>query len=172
MSRRFLTSTILPLFRQPVKTKTPGVTTRLSSSFLQDSPAPPRLPAEQQAEFERLQREAEAKLHSHTQIKPTIKPTVQSPESPIATSRHTTTPSSSSPDATAAAQATSAASAQQEKPLDPSPGSLSGGIRQGAPPEFEGEKNPKTGEIGGPKNEPLRWGSGGDWSYNGRVTDF
>ena len=39
-------------------------------------------------------------------------------------------------------------------------------------PEFEGEKNPKTGEINGPKNEPLRWGSGGDWSYGGRVTDF
>lgn len=44
--------------------------------------------------------------------------------------------------------------------------------RQGVKPEFEGEKNPKTGEVGGPKNEPLRWGSGGDWSYGGRVTDF
>ncbi|KAJ5666677.1 Succinate dehydrogenase assembly factor 4 [Penicillium macrosclerotiorum] len=42
----------------------------------------------------------------------------------------------------------------------------------GLKPEFEGEKNPKTGEVGGPKNEPLRWGSGGDWSYGGRVTDF
>ena len=39
-------------------------------------------------------------------------------------------------------------------------------------PEFEGEKNPKTGEVGGPKNEPLRWGAEGDWSYSGRVTDF
>ncbi|KAL4805184.1 DUF1674 domain protein [Aspergillus unguis] len=44
--------------------------------------------------------------------------------------------------------------------------------KQGLQPEFEGEKNPKTGEIGGPKNEPLRWGAGGDWSYGGRVTDF
>ncbi|KAG9384218.1 hypothetical protein PtrSN002B_005058 [Pyrenophora tritici-repentis] len=26
----------------------------------------------------------------------------------------------------------------------------------GAPPEFEGDVNPKTGEVGGPKNEPLR----------------
>lgn len=42
----------------------------------------------------------------------------------------------------------------------------------GVKPEFEGEKNPKTGEVGGPKNEPLRWGSQGDWSYGGRVTDF
>ena len=45
-------------------------------------------------------------------------------------------------------------------------------IRRGAQPEFEGKKNPKTGEIGGPKNEPLRWGGNVDWSYNGRVTDF
>ncbi|KAJ5113121.1 hypothetical protein N7456_001655 [Penicillium angulare] len=43
---------------------------------------------------------------------------------------------------------------------------------QGLKPEFEGEKNPKTGEVGGPKNEPLRWGAAGDWSYGGRVTDF
>jgi hypothetical protein len=48
-------------------------------------------------------------------------------------------------------------------------------IRRGAKPEFEGDVNPVTGEVGGPKNEPLRWGSTGergDWSYNGRVTDF
>lgn len=45
-------------------------------------------------------------------------------------------------------------------------------VRRGAPPEFEGDKNPNTGEVGGPKNEPLRWGAAGDYSYNGRVTDF
>ncbi|KAJ5484148.1 Succinate dehydrogenase assembly factor 4 [Penicillium diatomitis] len=45
-------------------------------------------------------------------------------------------------------------------------------VPKGLKPEFEGEKNPKTGEVGGPKNEPLRWGAGGDWSYGGRVTDF
>jgi hypothetical protein len=45
-------------------------------------------------------------------------------------------------------------------------------VRRGAKNEFEGEVNPVTGEVGGPKKEPLRWGSGGDWSYNGRVTDF
>lgn len=36
-------------------------------------------------------------------------------------------------------------------------------------PEFEGEVNPETGEIGGPKQDPLRHN---DWSFNGRVTDF
>jgi hypothetical protein len=45
-------------------------------------------------------------------------------------------------------------------------------VRRGAPPEFEGDTNPKTGEVGGPKNDPLRWGVESDWSYNGRVTDF
>lgn len=45
-------------------------------------------------------------------------------------------------------------------------------VRRGARPEFEGERNPNTGEIGGPKIEPLRWGGEADWSYNGRVTDF
>ncbi|KAK6455870.1 uncharacterized protein RJT20DRAFT_129251 [Scheffersomyces xylosifermentans] len=37
-------------------------------------------------------------------------------------------------------------------------------------PEFEGEVNPVTGEIGGPKQDPLRHGD--EWSFNGRVTDF
>ena len=45
-------------------------------------------------------------------------------------------------------------------------------VRRGARPEFEGDINPKTGEVGGPKNEPLRWGAAGEWSYNGRTTDF
>ncbi|XBW37644.1 hypothetical protein QEN19_003225 [Hanseniaspora menglaensis] len=36
-------------------------------------------------------------------------------------------------------------------------------------PEFEGNINPKTGEVNGPKQDPLKYG---DWAYNGRVTDF
>lgn len=41
-------------------------------------------------------------------------------------------------------------------------------------PEFEGPVNPKTGEEGGPKREPVaKWAEGGgDWSFKGRVTDF
>ncbi|KAI8595238.1 hypothetical protein EDD21DRAFT_297390, partial [Dissophora ornata] len=35
--------------------------------------------------------------------------------------------------------------------------------------EFEGDTNPTTGEVGGPKREPVRFG---DWSFKGRVTDF
>lgn len=44
--------------------------------------------------------------------------------------------------------------------------------RRGAAPEFEGERNPQTGETGGPKNDPFRGGKDREWSYNGRVTDF
>ena len=42
-------------------------------------------------------------------------------------------------------------------------------------PQFEGDVNPATGELGGPKREPVgRWGEdeGGDWSFKGRVSDF
>ena len=150
--RRF---TARPGLRRPIPSAA-----RLSSSF-QDQPAPPRLPADQQAEFERLQRAAEADLRSHTRVEPAT------PSSPLATSRHVSTPSSA-PAAAAAAPAVAA----DKTSASPAAGSFSGGVRQGAPPEFEGDKNPKTGEVGGPKNEPLRWGSEGDWSYNGRVTDF
>lgn len=37
-------------------------------------------------------------------------------------------------------------------------------------PEFEGDVNPKTGERGGPKQDPLRHSN--EWAFNGRVTDF
>ncbi|KAI1311615.1 putative mitochondrial protein, conserved [Mortierella claussenii] len=37
------------------------------------------------------------------------------------------------------------------------------------PQEFDGDTNPETGEVGGPKREPVRFG---DWSFKGRVTDF
>ena len=43
--------------------------------------------------------------------------------------------------------------------------------------EFAGDVNPRTGERGGPKREPVgRWGAdpdgGGEWSFKGRVSDF
>ncbi|KAH6621633.1 hypothetical protein B0J18DRAFT_433007 [Chaetomium sp. MPI-SDFR-AT-0129] len=155
------------------------VQTRLSSSFMQSSPSPPRLPADQQAEFERLQRAAEAALSSHTTISTDSAGTAATGTgrtSPLTTSRHVTTPS----DTAQAAQTTQTTTqttqqtntAAGEDPETAAAGTFSGGIRKGTPPEFEGDVHPKTGEVGGPKNEPLRWGSGGDWSFNGRVTDF
>ncbi|KAI4868224.1 DUF1674-domain-containing protein [Hypoxylon rubiginosum] len=117
-----------------------------SSEPFQSAPSPPRLPADQQAEFERLQRTA----NTQAGFNPTSTPDFTSPVS-----------SSSSADSTAATPAI-----EEGGEFAPVP------LRKGAPPEFEGDVNPKTGEVGGPKNEPLRWGAAGDYSFNGRVTDF
>lgn len=43
-------------------------------------------------------------------------------------------------------------------------------MRRKPKPEFEGEVNPRTGEVGGPKNDPLSYEK--EWSYGGRATDF
>ncbi|CAH0048489.1 unnamed protein product [Clonostachys solani] len=107
-----------------------------SSSPFSSQPGPPKLPAREQAEFERLQRQA------------AVSPAFQ--------------PEALEADRSAAATA-----------VDPVVEELGdGGLQRGAKPEFDGDVNPKTGEVGGPKNEPLRWGDKSDWSYNGRVTDF
>ena len=42
-------------------------------------------------------------------------------------------------------------------------------MRRPVRPEFTGERNPVTGEVGGPKVEPTKHG---DWSYGGRASDF
>ncbi|EFY92157.1 hypothetical protein J3458_004310 [Metarhizium acridum] len=120
---------------------TRGSRARTYSSF-QTRPAPPKLPASEQAEFERLQREA----------------AVSSAFQPANTGASAESPSTQE-------QAQTQATLTEEESVHPA-------LFRGAPPEFEGDKNPKTGEVGGPKNEPLRWGGDGDWSYNGRVTDF
>ena len=41
--------------------------------------------------------------------------------------------------------------------------------RKKVDPDFEGEVNPQTGEVGGPKREPVQHG---DWSFGGRASDF
>ncbi|KAI1861832.1 hypothetical protein JX265_009335 [Neoarthrinium moseri] len=121
-------------------------------------PAPPRLPAAEQAEFERLQRSANT----------------QEPLDPVAAEAATASQAASSssqinPDPQGV-QSPVAAEALTNRATLGETSNLP--LRRGAPPEFEGDVNPKTGEVGGPKNEPLRWGHAGDWSYNGRVTDF
>lgn len=98
------------------------------------SPAPPRLPKEEQEIFEELQRRSTGAFST-----PRVN---QSPQ------------------------------AETKIKADGSGDELHPDAPVGLRPEFEGEKNPNTGEVGGPKNEPLRWGSEGDWSYGGRVTDF
>ncbi|PGH05753.1 hypothetical protein GX51_02724 [Blastomyces parvus] len=117
-----------------------------------NAPSPPRLPKEEQEIFENLQKQSTGAF-STPRSPPQINQSPQSADS-----------SSSSPSSTPAASPQTEASGLGEE-LHPD-------LFRGAKPEFEGETNPKTGEVGGPKNEPLRWGAKGDWSFNGRVTDF
>ncbi len=42
-------------------------------------------------------------------------------------------------------------------------------FRKGAAPTFEGDTNPVTGEVGGPKRDPFQ-ASQEDWAFGGRVT--
>jgi hypothetical protein len=130
-------------------------------------PAPPRLPPKEQEEFERLQRSSTGAFSTP---KPKVvansgasssRPKPQINQSPVTTEKE-------KQDIELAAVNARVAATGKGEELHPD-------IRRGAQPEFEGDVNPKTGEVGGPKNEPLRWGSTGergDWSYNGRVTDF
>jgi hypothetical protein len=125
-----------------------STTTRTQTSW-SPGPAPPRLPKEEQELFEKLQKASTGAFSTPV------------PEKPSATTESLRAQINQSP--------------QSEAPTVEAEGKgeeLHPHIRRGAKPEFEGDTNPKTGEVGGPKNEPLRWGVAGDWSYNGRVTDF
>jgi len=141
-------------------------------------PSPPRLPPKEQEEFEHLQRSSTGAFStprpSVTVNQSPAATTTEAPTSPPGTRRtppkinHSPASSPSKEDIEIAAVNARVQATGKGEELHPD-------IRRGAKPEFEGEVNPKTGEVGGPKNEPLRWGSTGergDWSYNGRVTDF
>ncbi|KIH89971.1 hypothetical protein SPBR_01072 [Sporothrix brasiliensis 5110] len=136
---------------------------RAFSSAWDDQPAPPRLPPEQQAEFEKLVRQAQESAAAASLADAVAAANAKAAEEAAA--------------AAEAGETQAEASAASAKPATETPSSaLNGnpieGVWRGAAPEFDGDRNPKTGEVGGPKNEPLRWGSSGDWSFNGRVTDF
>jgi len=104
-----------------------SLSARRGTSSNINRPAPPPLPKEEQREFEKLFRAAQAPL---------------------------SVPASKG-------------EAEAELALHPD-------VRQPLKAEFAGDVNPKTGEEGGPKREPVgKWAdSDGDWSFKGRVTDF
>lgn len=112
-----------------------------SSKFTTEyTPGPPKLPKEQQEEFEALQRIASSQAaidDFNAQIK----------EKGYSDSVSTTAPNLAKTDI-------GGFHPQYFKTI----------------PEFEGDVNPVTGEKGGPKQDPLK--HKGDWSFNGRVTDF
>ena len=159
------------LFTQAVAARSLSVTRAAATSKPPqfNSPSPLRLPKEEQELFESLQRESTGAFSTPRSL-PKI---------------------NQSPDASAAdvAKADGFVSDRVEKVVESSTSKfeqefkkiieargkgeeLHPNVRRGATPEFVGDKNPKTGEVGGPKNEPLRWGATGEWSYNGRTTDF
>lgn len=135
-------------------------------SPLGSGPAPPRLPEAEQKRFEELQR-------ASTGAFSTPRPTPQVNQSLASSSPGRTPPQvnqSPAPTSTSSVAYDKDAGIQAQVIADGKGEELHPNIRRGALPEFEGDKNPKTGEVGGPKNDPLRWQ--GDWAYNGRVTDF
>lgn len=153
-ARRMFSSTIFP---------------RVNS--LSTGPSPPRLPKEDQEIYEKLQRSSTGAFSTpnpsyaleEEPISEEPKPKRQRPhinQSPQSEAKSTLIQETKTARIDARVQATG-----KGEELHPD-------VRRGAQPEFEGDKNPKTGEVGGPKNEPLRWGGEADWSYNGRVTDF
>ncbi|PWN18526.1 hypothetical protein BCV69DRAFT_252802, partial [Microstroma glucosiphilum] len=58
----------------------------------------------------------------------------------------------------------------KERGSDISASDIHPNARKPPTPDFEGEENPHTGEVGGPKKEPLQWER--EWTYGGRATDF
>ncbi|KAF2016859.1 DUF1674-domain-containing protein [Aaosphaeria arxii CBS 175.79] len=152
-ARRFLSTT-------SQRTSASSSSSSSPSSPFASGPSPPRLPKEEQELFEKLQRQSTGAFSN------------PQPSTPSSSSSTTTSPRfqiNQSPDSDSTPEQIEAepgvVEVEEGDELHPH-------MRRGAPPEFEGDVNPKTGEVGGPKNEPLRWGSAGDWSFNGRVTDF
>jgi hypothetical protein len=150
-----------------------STTPRHTTSF-KTGPAPPRLPKDEQKVFEKLQKQstgafsipqssAAPSSSSSSDLRSRIN---QSPDStPNIQFKINQSPDSDSSSSSGTGSAESGGKAGEGEQFHPN-------MRRGAPPEFEGDVNPKTGEVGGPKNDPLRWGGKADWSYNGRVTDF
>ncbi|CUM65802.1 uncharacterized protein PRCAT00003450001 [Priceomyces carsonii] len=112
-----------------------------SSKFSNEfKPSPPKLPKEEQEEFEALQKVASSQIAIEDYNDRIRK----------------------------AGSTEGGASLSQEQPQMNS--DIGGFQVLKTIPEFEGDVNPKTGERGGPKQDPLKHSS--DWSFNGRVTDF
>ncbi|KAL9115154.1 MAG: hypothetical protein Q9227_000948 [Pyrenula ochraceoflavens] len=132
------------------------------------SPSPPRLPKEEQEIFETLQRQSTGAF-STPRAPPKIN---QSPDSSADEIRQADAATEERKTNIEHGREADLDTFKREIEARGSGEELHPNVRRGADPEFQGETNPKTGEVGGPKNEPLRWGADGEWSYNGRTTDF
>jgi hypothetical protein len=142
------------LSHRAIATRGFGVSTRHSTSF-GSGPAPPRLPKEEQELFEKLQQQSTGAFSTpRSESEPASTPS----NTPDIRMRINQSPDSKATQAEGVeVRIEGGAKIKEGEEFHPN-------MRRGAPPEFEGDVNPK--------NEPLRWGDAGDWSYNGRVTDF
>ncbi|EFX06475.1 hypothetical protein CMQ_6796 [Grosmannia clavigera kw1407] len=163
MASKFVHATVRharPQIRMLVsKPATATIALRFMSSSFDPHPSPLRLPAKEQAEFERLLREASESVAA-AELADAVR---AANEKAAATAAAGSTVQTQTAPLTAVAPGT-IPEGTSGNPVE--------GVWRGAAPEFDGDRNPLTGEVGGPKTEPLRWGSNGDWSFNGRVTDF
>lgn len=154
-------------FTKPIR---PGFLRRPFSSYttLKSSwtlgPSPPRLPKEEQEIFEKLQQQSTGAFSTPRPPQSDAQDKTAGAEDGLETKAESKLSEADQMLEQLRERARVVAKGEGEE-LHPN-------VRRGAPPEFEGDTNPKTGEVGGPKNEPLRWGVQSDWSYNGRVTDF
>ena len=168
-STRVLSSHALPTRALSVRALNRASSARLLSTALPrrnklfGGPAPPRLPEEDQKIFEDLQRSSTGAFST-----PRQRPQIN--QSPASTSHPQVNHSPVGEDAPLPIERAEVLKVDAKISAKGDGEELHPNIRRGAPPEFEGDTNPQTGEVGGPKNDPLRWK--GDWSYNGRVTDF
>lgn len=129
----------ITLFKSSIQRQVILNTNKCSMRYLNTNvtPSPPKLPKEDQEEFERLQKIANSQAAiDEYNAKISQDSTKESLNNTILTKNDI--------------------------------GSFSPEFKNTIP-EFEGDVNPKTGEVNGPKQDPLRHG---DYSFNGRVTDF
>ena len=147
---------------------------RHSATTFAPSPSPPKLPEEDQRVYEQLQKSSTGAFSTP---RPSVVVNQSSGSMPSdQESRSTPPPEGYTPsrndDGPQLAQKETQDKFSAKVTAEGEGEELHPDIRRGAKPEFEGDRNPQTGEVGGPKNNPLRWGGEVDWSYNGRVTDF
>ena len=155
-----VTRTVRPGFlRRPFSSRAPA------RSPWTPGPSPPRLPKEEQEIFEKLQQQSTGAFSTPRELEPkAAEKDAEAGETLEAMDGQSRSSNVDGMLEQLRERARLAAKGDGEE-LHPN-------VRRGAAPEFQGDTNPKTGEVGGPKNDPTRWGASGDWSYNGRVTDF
>ncbi|KIW72856.1 hypothetical protein PV04_01020 [Phialophora macrospora] len=168
--------------RRHLNTSRPLKKDEPSPFSFQGMAAPPRLPKEEQEIFEALQRQSTGAFSTplpERRAQPRINKSPDSSAAEIADAQTTVSKRVDKISAAAASEGSDETGPSVVKDMYDKVIEAKGkgeelhpNVMRGAEPEFEGDVNPKTGEVGGPKNEPLRWGPTGEWTYNGRATDF